>query len=93
MNRWGALVVLAAAQFLRVLDQSMMNVSISRFVSAHHIEVGGAEYGLERAELDAIVSEYSDAQLQALRTALLFAGFIALGAFAGTRRLPTETLA
>lgn len=32
MKRWGALVVLAAAQFVMVLDQAVMNVSISQLV-------------------------------------------------------------
>lgn len=32
MKRWGPLVVLSAAQFLMVLDQSVMNVSISQLV-------------------------------------------------------------
>jgi EmrB/QacA subfamily drug resistance transporter len=32
MKRWGALVALAAAQFLMVLDQAVMNVSISQLV-------------------------------------------------------------
>jgi EmrB/QacA subfamily drug resistance transporter len=32
MKKWGALVVLALAQFLMVLDQSVMNVSISQLV-------------------------------------------------------------
>jgi EmrB/QacA subfamily drug resistance transporter len=33
VRRWGALVVLAAAQFLMVLDQAVMNVSISQLVA------------------------------------------------------------
>jgi EmrB/QacA subfamily drug resistance transporter len=33
MGKWGALVVLAAAQFLMVLDQAVMNVSISQLVA------------------------------------------------------------
>lgn len=32
MRRWGPLVILAAAQFLMVLDQAVMNVSISQLV-------------------------------------------------------------
>lgn len=32
MGRWGPLIVLAAAQFLMVLDQAVMNVSISQLV-------------------------------------------------------------
>lgn len=33
MRRWGALAVLATAQFLMVLDQAVMNVSISQLVA------------------------------------------------------------
>src|SRR3954447_7472954 len=33
MRRWSVLIVLAAAQFLMVLDQSVMNVSISQLVA------------------------------------------------------------
>ena len=32
MKKWGALIVLSAAQFLMVLDQAVMNVSISQLV-------------------------------------------------------------
>ena len=32
-GKWGALIVLSAAQFLMVLDQSVMNVSISQLVA------------------------------------------------------------
>ncbi len=32
MSRWGVLIVLAAAQFLMVLDQAVMNVAISQLV-------------------------------------------------------------
>ena len=40
--------------------------------------------------MDAIVEGYEDAQLDALKIALLFAAFIALAAFWATRRLPTR---
>jgi hypothetical protein len=33
LGEWAALAVLAAAQFLMVLDQAVMNVSISQLVS------------------------------------------------------------
>ena len=32
MKKWGPLVILAAAQFVMVLDQAVMNVSISQLV-------------------------------------------------------------
>ncbi|MEU8618555.1 MFS transporter [Streptomyces sp. NPDC048623] len=39
MNRWRALIVLGAAQFLMVLDTSVMNVSISQLVEDFDTEV------------------------------------------------------
>src|SRR6478736_7048715 len=33
MKKWGPLVILAAAQFIMVLDQAVMNVSISQLVA------------------------------------------------------------
>ncbi|MEU1823262.1 MFS transporter [Streptomyces abikoensis] len=39
MKRWRALAVLGTAQFLMVLDTSVMNVSISRLVEDFHTEV------------------------------------------------------
>ncbi len=39
MRKWGALAVLAAAQFLMVLDQAVMNVSISQLVEDFDTDV------------------------------------------------------
>ncbi|MER7772518.1 MFS transporter [Kitasatospora sp. NPDC096140] len=39
MNRWRALIVLGTAQFLMVLDASVMNVSISQLVEDFHTDV------------------------------------------------------
>jgi hypothetical protein len=33
MSKWSVLIVLSVAQFLMVLDQSVMNVSISQLVA------------------------------------------------------------
>ena len=63
------------------------------FVSADQVETAATDFGLDDETTQALVAEYSDAQLQALKTALLFAGFIVVAAFAGTRQLPTERLA
>ena len=60
------------------------------FVSADQVQAAAADAGLEGPEAEAVVADYEDAQLRALKTALLFAGFIVLGSFAGTRNLPTE---
>jgi EmrB/QacA subfamily drug resistance transporter len=63
------------------------------FVSADQVRTAAGGAGLDQPTTDAVVASYEDAQLRALKTALLFAGFIVLAAFAGTRRLPTEPLA
>jgi EmrB/QacA subfamily drug resistance transporter len=63
------------------------------FVAAEQIETAAGEAGLDDASADAVVDDYEDAQLQALKTALLAAGFIVLASFGGTRNLPRERLA
>ena len=40
--------------------------------------------------VDALVENYEDAQLKALKTAFLFAAFLVLASFWTTRRLPTQ---
>ena len=60
------------------------------FVSADQVEAAAGAAGVDDPATEALVAEYSDAQLEALKTALLFAGFIVLASFAGTRNLPTE---
>jgi EmrB/QacA subfamily drug resistance transporter len=63
------------------------------FVSTEQVRAAAAAEGLPEAEVEAIADDYSEAQLRALKTALLFAGLITLGSFAGTRHLPRERLA
>ena len=48
------------------------------------------EEGLEPKTVEALVDNYEDSQLDALKTALLFAAFLVVGAFFTTRRLPTQ---
>ena len=60
------------------------------FVSADQVQAAATDAGLDDPTTEALVAEYSDAQLRALKTALLFAGFIVIASFAGTRNLPTE---
>ena len=50
------------------------------FVSADQVETAATDFGLDDETTQALVAEYSDAQLQALKTALLFAGFIVVAA-------------
>ena len=60
------------------------------FIAADEVRAGATEAGAEPETVDAIVEGYEDAQLDALKIALLFAAFIALAAFGATRRLPTR---
>jgi EmrB/QacA subfamily drug resistance transporter len=62
------------------------------FVSTDQVRAVAVEEGLPEPEVEAIVDDYAEAQLRALKTALLFAGLITLGSFAGTRHLPREPL-
>src|SRR4051812_13499011 len=50
MRRWSVLIVLAAAQFLMVLDQSVMNVSISQLV---------ADFDTNVTTIQAVITLYS----------------------------------
>ena len=62
------------------------------FISADEVRTAATEGGAEPEEVDALVEGYEDAQLNALKTAFLFAGFIVLASFLGTRRIPAERL-
>jgi Na+/melibiose symporter-like transporter len=62
------------------------------FVTSDQVAAGAADAGLSSEEADAVVSDYEDAQLRALKTALLAAGFVVLAAFMGTRGLPRRPL-
>jgi len=60
------------------------------FVSSEEVRTGSEAAGLDAPTTDALVENYEDAQLKALKTAFLFAAFLTLGAFWTTRRLPTQ---
>jgi EmrB/QacA subfamily drug resistance transporter len=60
------------------------------FVSSDQVRTAADEAGVDPATTDAIVEHYSDAQLKALKTALLAAGFIVLAAFFTTGGLPSR---
>jgi len=62
------------------------------FVPAAEVRAAASAEGLDPATADALVESYEDAQLDALKTAFLFAAFLALAAFWATRRLPTRRL-
>jgi EmrB/QacA subfamily drug resistance transporter len=60
------------------------------FVSADHIGAAAQDAGLDESTTEALVDDYESAQLQALKTGLLAAAFLALLSLAFTRDLPHE---
>ena len=60
------------------------------FVSADQVAAATQAAGLDQATSEAVVQDYEAAQLQALKTGLLFAAFLALGSLATTRGLPDK---
>jgi EmrB/QacA subfamily drug resistance transporter len=63
------------------------------FVAAEEVRAGAEAAGVAPAEVNALVEGYEDAQLKALKTALLAAAAIVLASFWATRRLPTRRFA
>jgi hypothetical protein len=79
----------------RVSDAAQQQVEIAvggdvSFVAADQVRASATAAGVDSETVDAIVESYEDAQLNALKTALLFAGFIVLASFWATRRLPAR---
>src|SRR3954447_5849137 len=60
------------------------------FVSSDEVRAGATAAGVDPATTDALVEHYEDAQLNALKTAFLFAAFLTLASFWPTRRLPVQ---
>jgi EmrB/QacA subfamily drug resistance transporter len=60
------------------------------FVASEEVRAGAEAAGIDAATVDALVENYEDAQLKSLKTAFLFAAFLALASFWSTRRLPTR---
>ncbi|MEO8092786.1 MAG: MFS transporter [bacterium] len=60
------------------------------FVASDEVRDGASEAGLDSETVDALVEGYEAAQVDALKTAILFAAFIILASFWTTRRLPTR---
>jgi EmrB/QacA subfamily drug resistance transporter len=99
----GAIVItgLIAAFTANVADDARISSDVSKqlevrlsaggsFVSADEVRAGAEEAGLDTATADALVENYEDAQLKALKTAFLFAAFLTLASFWMTRRLPEQ---
>jgi EmrB/QacA subfamily drug resistance transporter len=60
------------------------------FVESDQVRAGAEEAGLDEPTTDALVENYEDAQLIALKTAFFFAGLIVLASFLPTRKLPAR---
>jgi EmrB/QacA subfamily drug resistance transporter len=64
----------------------------ANFVSTTQLESAATSAGLPAAEVDSLVTSYSEAQLNSLRFSLAFLALFALLALAFTRRLPDELI-
>jgi EmrB/QacA subfamily drug resistance transporter len=97
----GAIVItgLIAAFTANVTDDPRISADVSdqlevrlsaggSFVAADEVQAGAEAAGLDAATTEALVENYEDAQLKALKTAFLFAAFLTLASFWSTRRLP-----
>ena len=60
------------------------------FVAAQEVRASAEAADVDPQTVDALVENYEDAQLSALKTAFLFAAFLVLGSFWATRRLPSR---
>jgi EmrB/QacA subfamily drug resistance transporter len=75
----------------QVRDQVQVKLSAGgSFLPSEEVRKGATAAGLDDEEADALVDNYEDAQLTALKTAFLFAAFLILLSFWFTRRLPTR---
>lgn len=60
------------------------------FVASAEVEAAATEAGLDGEEVSEVVNDYEEAQLEALKVALLFAVFVVLASFFATRNLPAR---
>ena len=61
------------------------------FVASDQIDAAAQEAGFDATTSAALVADYEEAQLQALKAGLLVTLFLTLGALLTTRDLPHET--
>jgi hypothetical protein len=78
-----------AAEIAAPLNAAIEDSGID-FVSSDQVATATQEAGLDDATSQAIVDDYEQAQLQALKAGLLVTGFLALVSLAFTRDLPHE---
>jgi EmrB/QacA subfamily drug resistance transporter len=60
------------------------------FVSTDHVRAAAQKAGVDEAQTDAIVGDYANAQLRALKLGLLLAGLLSFAALLSTGSLPTR---
>jgi EmrB/QacA subfamily drug resistance transporter len=60
------------------------------FVTSEQVETVAKEEGIDSGTIEALVADYEDAQLTALKTAFLVAALLVLASFFSTRRLPKQ---
>jgi EmrB/QacA subfamily drug resistance transporter len=75
--------------------KNQVNVAVSSggsFVQSDEVRAAAEQAGVSATDTENVVDEYEDAQLQALKTALLGAGILVLIALPFTRNLPTRPL-
>ncbi len=99
----GAIVItgLIAAFTANVASDTRISADVSKqleqrlsaggsFVAADEVRAGAEAAGLDEPTTSALIENYEDAQLKALKTAFLFAAFLTLASFWSTRRLPEQ---
>jgi len=99
----GAVVItgLIAAFTANVVDDPQIPADVKKqvevklsaggsFVASDQVRKSATDAGIDSKTVDALVDHYEDAQLKALKTALLFAALIVLASFWATRRLPAR---
>ena len=58
------------------------------FVASDQVREGAEKAGISESTTDVLIDDYEQSQLQALKTALLFAAFLTLLSYPATRNLP-----
>jgi len=77
----------------RVQQQVEVQLSAgASFVASEQVERGAQDAGVDSATTGALVSDYEDAQIAALKTAFLCAALLVLASFFFTRNLPSRRL-
>jgi hypothetical protein len=79
----------------RIADSAKQQVEVRlsagvSFVSSDQVRTAAEDAGVDQASAEALVEDYESSQINALKTAFLFAALIVLASFFATRRLPTE---